>query len=117
MENVGFEPDTIHCTVHADGGSGDQPTGDQTTVTPPPYSAYHVYSMRWSASEVDLYVDSKRVLAYPNNGANPWPFDKPMYLLLNLAIGGSWGGQQGIDDSIFPLDYYIDYVRYYQKVP
>ncbi len=117
MENVGFTPDTIYCTVHADGGSGDQSTGDHTDVTPAPYSAFHVYSMQWSASELDLYVDSKLVLAYPNDGNNPWPFDKPAYLLLNLAIGGSWGGQQGIDDSIFPLDYYIDYVRYYQKAP
>ena len=42
-----------------------------------------------------------------------WPFNKPQYLLLNLAIGGSWGGQQGIDDSHFPHKFYIDYVRYY----
>jgi beta-glucanase (GH16 family) len=43
-----------------------------------------------------------------------WRFDKPFYLLLNLAIGGNWGGTHGIDDGIFPLKCCIDYVRYYQ---
>jgi len=44
-----------------------------------------------------------------------WPFDKPQYLLLNIAVGGSWGGNQGVDDSIFPATMEIDYVRVYQK--
>ena len=42
-----------------------------------------------------------------------WPFDKPFYLILNLAIGGNWGGE--IDDSIFPTEMQIDYVRIYKK--
>jgi hypothetical protein len=44
-----------------------------------------------------------------------WPFDKPQYLILNLAIGGSWGGQQGVDDSAFPTRFLIDYVRVYRR--
>jgi hypothetical protein len=44
-----------------------------------------------------------------------WPFDQSHYLILNLAIGGSWGGQKGIDESIFPQKFLIDYVRVYQK--
>ena len=44
-----------------------------------------------------------------------WPFDKPHYLILNLAIGGTWGGQKGIDDAIFPQRYLIDYVRVYKQ--
>ena len=43
------------------------------------------------------------------------PFRQPHYILLNLAIGGGWGGQKGIDDTIFPCRYEIDYVRVYQK--
>jgi hypothetical protein len=43
-----------------------------------------------------------------------WPFDQPHYLILNLAIGGAWGGQKGIDESIFPARYEIDYVRVYE---
>jgi len=37
-------------------------------------------------------------------------------MILNLAIGGNWGGQKGIDDQIFPQKFYIDYVRIYQKI-
>ncbi len=58
--------------------------------------------------------DGREVLTYENDGKNPWPFDKPQYLILNLAIGGAWGGQKGVDDAIFPSKYLIDYVRVYQ---
>ena len=44
-----------------------------------------------------------------------WPYDREQYLILNLAIGGAWGAQKGIDDTIFPARYYIDYVRVYQR--
>jgi hypothetical protein len=43
-----------------------------------------------------------------------WPFDRPFYLILNLAIGGGWGGKEGIDDTIFPQRFEIDYVRVYK---
>ena len=45
-----------------------------------------------------------------------WPYAKPQYLILNLAIGGSWGGSKGVDDAIFPARYEIDYVRVYESV-
>ena len=48
-------------------------------------------------------------------GNDAWPFDKPHYLILNTAFGGSWGGTNGVDESILPVKYYIDYVRVYQK--
>ena len=44
-----------------------------------------------------------------------WPFDQPFYLILNLAIGGSWGGKKGIDESIFPVTMEVDYVRVFEK--
>ena len=47
-------------------------------------------------------------------GPNEWPFDKAFYVKLNIAVGGSWGGQKGIDDTIFPQQFLIDYVRVYQ---
>jgi len=52
-----------------------------------------------------------------NVGYDPdtWPFNKPHYLLINLAYGGSWGGNEGVDTGLLPLSYEIDYVRYYNK--
>lgn len=49
-------------------------------------------------------------------GRGMWPFDAPHFLILNAAIGGAWGGLQGVDDSIFPQGYYIDYVRVYEEI-
>jgi hypothetical protein len=60
-------------------------------------------------------VDDQRYFTFARDGGDAvWPFDKPQYLILNLAIGGSWGGQQGIDDSAFPAQFVIDYVRVYR---
>lgn len=67
---------------------------------------------------MDIAFDDTVYFSFPNDldgNTDTWPFDKPHYLLINLAYGGSWGGQQGVDTSLLPLVYEIDYVRYYQK--
>ena len=78
---------------------------------------FHVYAIEWDKSRIDFFMDGKKVFTYENEGMGEeaWPFDGPQYLLLNLAIGGEWGGQKGIDESIFPQRLEIDYVRVYQK--
>jgi beta-glucanase (GH16 family) len=73
--------------------------------------------MEWSPEKIDLFVDSRKYLTFRNDhnhDEKTWPFDHPFRLKLNLAIGGAWGGQKGIDDSIFPQKFVIDYVRVYQ---
>ena len=81
-----------------------------------PFDDFHVYAVEWRESRLDFYCDDVRYFSYAKDDRYPayWRFDRPFYLLLNLAIGGTWGGAQGIDDSIFPLRYEIDYVRYYR---
>jgi len=49
-------------------------------------------------------------------GSATWPFDKPFHILLNLAIGGDWGGIQGVDDSIFPTTMQVEYVHYFKMI-
>jgi len=44
-----------------------------------------------------------------------WHFDKRFHLLLNVAVGGNWGGKMGVDDSVFPQQMLVDYVRVYKK--
>ena len=90
--------------------------GDKISI-PDASEAFHVYGMEWDAKKMDFSVDGKTYFTYHNEGTGEaaWPFDKPQYLILNLAIGGAWGGQKGIDDCIFPQKYVIDYVRVYQK--
>ena len=104
MENVGFEPEKIHCTVHTKNAAGAHASKGNSIVADKPYDAFHVYAVDWDAKHMVLTFDGK----------NPWPFDKPQYLILNLAIGGEWGGQKGVDESIYPSRFLIDYVRVYQ---
>ncbi len=119
MENVGFEPDIIHAAIHTVGTerrSSPLKNGGQVEV-PRPYEGFHVYAVDWQPEKIDFLVDGKTYFTYRKNPADPdaWHFDKPCYLILNTAIGGSWGGEKGIDDGIFPLTFLIDYVRYYQR--
>jgi beta-glucanase (GH16 family) len=118
MEFVGHDPDTIHGTVHT--GKYNHMRGTAKGAKYPikaPYDDFHVYAVEWDAEKMDFYLDGNKYFTYKNDhsGEAAWPFDKPCYLILNTAIGGDWGGQQGVDKSIFPQKYWIDYVRVYQK--
>ena len=112
MENVGFDPDLIHANIHA----YKTDRGAHITV-PKPYADFHVYGVEWDSKKMDFSVDGKTYFTYKHDatGKAAWPYDKPQYLILNIAIGGGWGGQKGIDDAIFPQRMEVDYVRVYQK--
>ena len=118
MEFVGFEPGVVHPNVHTRKYNHAQKTGKGDKVSIPDASeAFHVYALEWDADRLDFFVDEKKYFTYQNEKSGPeaWPFDKDQFLILNLAIGGAWGGQKGIDDAIFPQRYAIDYVRVYEK--
>lgn len=118
MENVGFNPDVIHANIHTDKYNHAEGTGkgDQIEVEAP-YNQFYIYAVEWSPVKIDFFIDDQKYFTYENEGTGEaaWPFDQDFYLILNTAIGGTWGGKEGIDDSIFPQQYLIDYVRYYQK--
>lgn len=118
MEYVGFDPATIYANVHTDAYNHVENTGKGSSIeVSKPYDDFQVYAIEWSEEKIDFFVNDRHYFTFENEGTgnDVWPFDKPHYLLLNLAIGGSWGGQEGIDDEIFPQQYYIDYVRVYQR--
>ena len=118
MENVGFEPLRIHGSVHTTAYNHIKGTQKTATIDIPNLSDdFHVYGMEWSADRIDVSVDGQKYFTFANerSGTQAWPFDAPQYLLINLAIGGSWGGQKGIDDSRLPARYLVDYVRIYQQ--
>jgi beta-glucanase (GH16 family) len=83
---------------------------------------FHTYAMEWTPDYIKGLIDGEVYFTYENPKlADPeenqlyWPYHKPFYLKLNMAIGGSWGGYMGIDTSIFPVSYVIDHVRVFQK--
>lgn len=118
MENVGYDPETIHGTVHTkkyNHVKGTQKGGKIKIAKP--WETFHVYAIEWDARKIDFFVDNKKYFTFRNDGTGKaaWPFDEPHYLLLNIAVGGGWGGAKGVDDAVFPQKFTIDYVRVYKK--
>lgn len=119
MEYVGSDPGVIHATTHT--RAYNWPKNNQKTATfrvADAETAYHLYAMEWSAERIDIYIDETRIFSDRNEGTGweAWPFDRDFHLILNLAIGGNWGGAKGVDDGIFPQRMEIDFVRVYQRV-
>jgi beta-glucanase (GH16 family) len=115
MEFVGKDPNHVHSTVHYQKDGKHKSSGGKLTVTGP-WEDFHVYAVEWFADRMDFYFDQSKVHTFPiaqADGPGGNPFHKPQYLLINLALGGSWGGK--IDDAIFPQKFLIDYVRVYQR--
>ncbi len=118
MESVGYDPYKIVGTVHTE--AYNHTIGTQkgaTTTVQTCYSDFHVYALEWEPAAIRIYVDDLNYFTFRNEGTGykTWPFDKRFHLLLNVAVGGNWGGAQGVDDAIFPRTMVVDYVRIYQK--
>nr|MBD3622262.1 glycoside hydrolase family 16 protein [Sunxiuqinia sp.] len=118
MENVGYMPDTILASSHTK--TYNHKIGTQrsdTIVIPSCYDEFHLYQLEWEPEQYKVFVDGEHFFTFKNEGTGPdeWPYDKRFHLLLNLAVGGTWGGLEGIDTEIFPRSMEVDYVRVYQK--
>ena len=117
MEHVGFDQGVIHGSAHSK--KYNHVIGTQKTATirvPDCSDSFHVYALDWTADSILISIDSKIYFSFTNEhtGSAAWPFDKPFHLLLNIAIGGDWGGKKGIDESIFPVRMELDYIRVYK---
>jgi beta-glucanase (GH16 family) len=116
MELVGKEPGVIYGTLHwADANSKLASYGQHVTLDHPE-NDFHVYAADWTADALDLSIDGhvyNHFVVEKATAAGRNPFRERQFLLLNLALGGDWGGP--IDDSIFPQRMVVDYVRVYQK--
>ncbi|HYX38143.1 MAG TPA: family 16 glycosylhydrolase [Oligoflexus sp.] len=118
MEHVGYENNRIHATTHSQNYNWKRPeqrTG--TMFTNQATEKFHLYAMEWYPDRIDFYVDSVKYYTSPNDykGDDSWPFQKNFHIILNLAIGGDWGGTQGVDANVWPQKMLVDYVRVYQK--
>ncbi len=115
MEFVGRLPDEIFGTIHGPGYSGGQSFGNVYNFGEPVFNDYHTFVVEWQPDSINWYVDD--ILYHSATPAdvapNEWVFEKPFFLLLNVAVGGNFGGAVG-DDTTFPQATAIDYVRVYQ---
>lgn len=117
MEYVGKDPHRVHANAHyAVKGKHRSQGGKHKTKAP--YEGFHVYAIEWFSDRIDFYFDKVKYFTFPIDSAGKGAdnaFRKPHYLLINLALGGSWGG--AMDDEVLPQEYVIDYVRIYKQAP
>ncbi|MGG7663078.1 glycoside hydrolase family 16 protein [Dyadobacter sp. BHUBP1] len=120
MEHVGFDQDRVHGNIHTKAFNHAIKTNKGNNVIVAGLSEdFHVYTCEWTPETVTILVDGNAYFTFKKEASYQWPewpFDKPFHLILNVAVGGNWGGQKGVDDSIFPQKMEVDYVRVYPLV-
>lgn len=118
MEHVGYEPDSVFASSHTE--TYNHAIGTNKTkgiAVKNLYDDFHIYALEWNEQEYSVFMDDEKYFTFKNegSGAKEWPYDQPFHLLLNVAVGGNWGGKHGVDDRIFPQSMVVDYVRVYQE--
>ncbi|UCG29017.1 MAG: glycoside hydrolase family 16 protein [Bacteroidales bacterium] len=117
MEYVGFKPDTIHGTIHTEAYNHTKNTQKGSNIRiPTAEEEYHIYILEWQEDKIDILVDDQSYFTFMKESDDPavWPFNQDFHIVLNIAVGGNWGGQKGVDTTIFPQQMVVDYVRVYQ---
>ncbi len=118
MEHVGHNLGTIHASAHSKDYQWQKNTQQTDTINISDVDEkFHSYILEWTPEVMKAYVDDQLYFEYKNEGLgkSKWPYVKPFYLIINLAVGGAWGSEKGIDNNSFPQSMEIDYVRIYQK--
>jgi beta-glucanase (GH16 family) len=114
LEYVGKQPNNVFTSLHTQESHGNT-VNTKTSTFPEIEDGFHVYSIDWTKDKIEFFVDNQLVYIYNPEikNENNWPFDKPFYIIINLAIGGNFGGPV-IDNSIFPQEFIVDYIKVYQ---
>lgn len=115
LEYVGREPDMVFNSLHTEDSHGETINTKKTRI-PEIEEGFHVYAADWTPDKIDFYIDGELMYTFApeNKTMDVWPFDQDFYLILNLAVGGNFGGPD-IDDTIFPQEFIVDYVRVYEN--
>jgi len=119
MEHVGYDQDVIHITTHSEKYYFKINTQKSATKKIENASTqFHVYRVDWTPEKITGYIDNELIFTNINEGTDykAWPFDQRFHLLLNIAVGGDWGGAKGIDEKAFPASMLVDYVRFYKMI-
>lgn len=117
MEHVGFNHGMVYGTIHTEKFNHTKGTQKIDSIKVSEVSdSFHEYTLEWTDEEMIWKVDDTVYNRIKRNGEDygGWPFDNPFHLILNVAVGGNWGGKHGIDSAAFPQQMVVDYVRVYQ---
>jgi beta-glucanase (GH16 family) len=122
MEYVSYSPNEVHFSIHST--ANNHVNGTQVTSGAVPLETieeeFHTYGVLWTDKYIKFYIDTEdnvqlNFMRPAISNIENWPFSKPFYFLMNIAVGGNWGGLEGVDEGIFPAVMEVDYVRVYQK--
>jgi len=120
MEHVGRVPNGVFGTLHGPGYSGGQSYGKSVDLGTPVADAFHTFAVEWQPDKITFALDGVPYFtATPNDPflqGKQWVYNHPFYMLLNVAVGGNFGGPVG-SDTTFPQTTLVDYVRLYQAKP
>ncbi len=122
LEYVSYQPDVVHCAIHSNANNHrDKTQVEAHAKLETVEEEFHIYGLEWTEDKMVFYTDEptnvKMSFDRPKDSNNDnWPWDKPQYFIMNIAVGGGWGGMEGVEDAkIFPATMEVDYVRVYQK--
>lgn len=124
MEHVGYDQGVVHGTIHT--GAYNHGLNTQIGYTkniPTVSSEFHLYEMIWEPARIVLLIDGVQFAQFGYNpesnlyteNSEAWPFDQPFHLILNVAVGGTWGGLRGVNPEAFPTAMKVEYVRVFEK--
>lgn len=118
MEYVGRQPDLVIGTLHGPGYAGAGAKSKWNRQEFAIADDFHTFAVDWDSSGIRWLFDGEMYAEFgPEDlGSRRWVFDQPFFIILNLALGGTLGGNIPLDLD-FPIRYYVDYVRVYQATP
>ncbi len=121
MEYVSYAPNRFYATVHTGAFNHRQGTqkGSGQVILADIEEEFNIFGIIWTEEYIKFYVEDKDNIIFRFNKIadateDEWPFDNPHFFLLNMAVGGDWGGANGLDDANFPATFEIDYVRIFE---
>jgi beta-glucanase (GH16 family) len=118
MENIGREPSTAHGTLHGPGYSGGNGIGGLTNLVGKSLADdFHIYAIEWETNRIRWFFDNIQYFSVTSANipaGTTWVFDQPQFILLNVAVGGSWPGNPD-STTAFPQRMTVDYVRVYTR--
>jgi beta-glucanase (GH16 family) len=117
IEHIGRRPGQFHFSLHTK--SFNHKNNNHLTYVYEDLSlldGFQVFSIEWDEKQISFYINNRQMATFKkskNATVEDWPYDQPFYLIINLAIGGHWGGD--IDDNIFPVELNIKSVKVYER--
>lgn len=114
LEYVGREPHMIFTSLHTQDSHGETINTKKTKFVNIE-DGYHIYALDWTKDKMEFFVDDILVYTFQPTLKNEdiWPFNQPFYIIVDLAVGGNFGGPE-VDNKVFPQDFKIDYIKVYQ---